>query len=375
MTGYVSIEKLCPHPKNNVYFSDITGEKYDEIKRSITTHGIRDPLKVTPDYKIIAGHQRFRIAQDVGLTTIPVVVYDVDEVEAEYHLIADNTERRGEAESDPIKKARIAEFLKRYWEIRNGGDRRSEDHNGPLKTLDDVAEYIGESRTNTKRLLKLNDLIPQLQALVSAGTLGTTAAEQLAYLTPDEQQALFDALGVEIGKRTVADTKSLRSEIERLRSTERSLRDTIESLRDQEPEVVEVIPQHVTDRLTKLEEREAVYKRQLDDEREKIRRYEEHVVELNTEIETYKQTSEYDGLSPRSALFVNRQLEITSECNAIAEKLVVMALDVPQDLPEFSRAIYAKAVERLSRVAGSTLQSLTQIGYQPIEIRGEIVNE
>ncbi|GIP51831.1 hypothetical protein [Paenibacillus vini] len=71
--------------------------------------------------------------------------------------------------------------MKEYWAIKNGGDRKSEDQNGPLKTLGDIAEYIGESQTNTKRLVKLNSLIPQLQKLVSAGVLGTTAAEQLAY--------------------------------------------------------------------------------------------------------------------------------------------------------------------------------------------------
>lgn len=42
---------LMPHPKNTEYYSELTPEKYEEIKRSIETHGIRDPLKVLPDYQ------------------------------------------------------------------------------------------------------------------------------------------------------------------------------------------------------------------------------------------------------------------------------------------------------------------------------------
>ncbi len=62
----VDLHRLKPHPKNEDYFADITGEKYEEIKRSIEIHGIRDPLKVLSDFTILAGHQRFRIAKELG---------------------------------------------------------------------------------------------------------------------------------------------------------------------------------------------------------------------------------------------------------------------------------------------------------------------
>ena len=62
--------------------------------------------------------------------------------------------------------------------------------------------------------MKLNDLIPELQALVSSGKLGTTAAEQLAYLSPEIQRSLYEALGEEIANRTFAETKELRRRLE-----------------------------------------------------------------------------------------------------------------------------------------------------------------
>ncbi|WP_339236244.1 hypothetical protein MKX40_22250 [Paenibacillus sp. FSL R5-0517] len=65
-------------------------------------------------------------------------------------LIAENTERRGEAESGPVKKGRQAAFLKEYWEIKNNGDQSA----GPLirRSMKDVAEAIGESQRTTQRL-------------------------------------------------------------------------------------------------------------------------------------------------------------------------------------------------------------------------------
>jgi ParB family chromosome partitioning protein len=164
VAGTISIDKLNPHPKNGYYFTDIDGEKYEEVKRSIATYGIRDALKITTNYTIISGHQRFRIAKDLGLTEVPVIIMDVDEWEAEYLLIAENVERRGEAETDPIKKARIAKFLKEYWGVRTGrgGDRRSKDIMSIEKTTSDIAEMLGETEKTTQRLIKLNDLIPEL---------------------------------------------------------------------------------------------------------------------------------------------------------------------------------------------------------------------
>ncbi|MFS0647175.1 ParB/RepB/Spo0J family partition protein [Siminovitchia sp. 179-K 8D1 HS] len=151
---------------------------------------------------LISGHQRLRIARDLGLEKVPYQMLDVDEDEAEYLLIADNWERRGKAETDPIKVSRILKFLEEYWKKKGEYvEGRGNAHNRHLKSQSDLAEFIGETRQTTQRLMKLHDLIPQLQRLVSAGKLGTTAGEQLAHLSPEVQTALYEQLGEEIANR------------------------------------------------------------------------------------------------------------------------------------------------------------------------------
>lgn len=117
---------------------------------------------------------------------IPVEILDVDEWQAEYLLIAENWERRGKAETDPIKVSRILKFLEEYWtekgEYTTGRGNR---HNADLKTQSDLAGFVGEDIRTAKRILKLNDLIPEIQALVSSGKLGTIAAVEYAHISPE----------------------------------------------------------------------------------------------------------------------------------------------------------------------------------------------
>ncbi|MGN7354401.1 hypothetical protein ACTHPJ_23960 [Paenibacillus amylolyticus] len=70
--------------------------------------------------------------------------------------MAENTERRGEAEADPVKKGRQAVLLKEYWEIKNNGD-----HSAGLfvqRSMKDVADSIGENERTTQRLINTMEM-------------------------------------------------------------------------------------------------------------------------------------------------------------------------------------------------------------------------
>ncbi|ACV60100.1 ParB domain protein nuclease (plasmid) [Alicyclobacillus acidocaldarius subsp. acidocaldarius DSM 446] len=287
----MSIHRLKPHPKNVEYYADLDGEKYEELKRSIEVHGIRDPLKILPDGTILAGHQRYRIAKELGIEQVPVAIYDVSPEEAEYLLIADNEERRGE-DNDPMRKARRAKFLKEYWGIRHGNNQRTSQIE---KSYRDVAQAIGESVATTQRLLKLNDLIPELQALVSSGKLGTSAAEQLAYLSPEIQRSLYEALGEEIANRTFAETKELRRRLEEaeLRDQETArlqaeLAELREQGREEDRQKIEQLERRIRD-LQAQSWRVVTLEQELSALRERGRKEDrERIAELEREIEELK---------------------------------------------------------------------------------------
>jgi ParB family chromosome partitioning protein len=225
----IPIEKLKCHSKNEEYYSSLSEEKYEQIKHSIKENGIRDPLKVLPDYTIIAGHQRFRIAQELELTEVPVVIMDISPEEAEYLLIADNDERR-QGDNDPIKKAKRAKFLQEYWGIRRGGDRKSVPQNEELKTNEDVAKAVGTNAKNLDRLLRLNNLIPEFQELTSNKKLGTTHAGELARLNPENQKNILGEIGAEnIIRKNITEIKQLCKDLRQLEKLENNKEHKLEN--------------------------------------------------------------------------------------------------------------------------------------------------
>lgn len=63
----------------------------DAVARSIQAFGFRSPIIVDRDGVILAGHTRYRAAQQLGLTEVPVVWQtDLTEIQARGYRIADN---------------------------------------------------------------------------------------------------------------------------------------------------------------------------------------------------------------------------------------------------------------------------------------------
>lgn len=281
----ISVSLLKIHPKNGEYFSLPAPEEKEALKRSIAAEGIRDPLKVTPDYTVIAGHVRLEIAKELGLEKVPVVIVDGDPEYLEYLLIADNEERR--ICSDPIKKAKRAEFLKRYWGVRQGKKPQNAVESSG-KTIGDVAKAIGESVDSTQRLLKLNDLIPELQQLVSESKLSQTAAYSLAFLPPNEQKELLASLGESgVCGLSVREAQELRKELDAFRKEKESLQNRLVELEEEKESLSRQLAD-LQDSLSSVEEEVA----------EKLgRQYEEKLQEalsgLQKRLREAKEESEY----------------------------------------------------------------------------------
>src|SRR5690625_1586699 len=373
MINMIKTDKLKEHHKNGYYFTDIEGEKYEEVKRSIQENGIRDPIKCTRDYTVISGHQRLRIARDLNMGKVPYQMLDVDEKEAEYLLIAENVERRGQAETDPIKKSRIANFLKEYWGVQQGS-RSDLSQNGTSKGFKDISNIINESRTGTHRILKLNDLIPELQELVSQGKLGTTAGEQLAHMTEDNQRALLEVLGKEIEKTTVKKAKQYREEetkskennidykkqlelmkkqLEQAKQSEEIALRRLEEEQEKEPKtpkviekevVKEVIPEEVTRKYEQAQQE----KRQL--EHSLMRTYEriEELEKIEKSVRTQEESPLYDII--RSLQTVNRNVDSFTISPRRAESVIDSASD---DVVGKLETEIRRAVSKMEGLLGS----------------------
>jgi ParB family chromosome partitioning protein len=167
-----------------------------ELTESIRAHGVDTPIIVRPitedeyDYEVIAGGRRYRGAMDAHGEDfpMPIVVKDVDEVEARRIALTENIQRDNLSPSEEAVDA--AELLGLH-----GGDR------------DVTAKILGWSRsTLDSRLALLNCSKAVLDAL-SERKINIAHAELLAALSKENQDKVLPVVVAE--KRSVADVKKL----------------------------------------------------------------------------------------------------------------------------------------------------------------------
>jgi len=83
----VKISELKPHPKNPRVHPDSAIEK---LERSIKEFGWTNPILVSADGYILAGHARLKAAEKAGIKEVPVIYLPLEGAKAEAYLIADN---------------------------------------------------------------------------------------------------------------------------------------------------------------------------------------------------------------------------------------------------------------------------------------------
>lgn len=66
----ININELRPHPRNNEFFDNLTGEKWNEFLESIKSRGVIEPIVTTQDNVIVSGHQRVRACKELGISQI-----------------------------------------------------------------------------------------------------------------------------------------------------------------------------------------------------------------------------------------------------------------------------------------------------------------
>ena len=167
-----------------------------ELTESIRQHGVDTPIIVRPvvddnfDYEVIAGGRRYRGAMEAHGEdfAMPIVVKDVDEVEARRIALMENIQRE---DLSPAEEARDAAELLGI----HGGDR------------DVTAKILGWSRsTLDSRLALLNCSTAVLDAL-SERKINIAHAELLAALSKENQDKVLPVVVAE--RRSVADVRKL----------------------------------------------------------------------------------------------------------------------------------------------------------------------
>src|SRR5450830_1447428 len=170
----------------------------NELAASIKAQGLMQPILVRPigqdtlsvlvKYEIIAGERRFRASQLAGLTEVPVLVRDVDDLAAAAMALIENIQRE---DLNPLEEAQgihrlIADFS---------------------FTHEQAATALGRSRSAVSNLLRLMNLAHPVQTMLMAGDIDMGHARALLAVDAASQITLANQV---VAKRlSVRETEKL----------------------------------------------------------------------------------------------------------------------------------------------------------------------
>lgn len=192
----INVNELKPHPRNNEFFDDMSGEKWQEFLDSIKARGVIEPIVITPDKVIVSGHQRVRACKELGIKTVMCDVHTYDnEDQILQDLIETNIRQRGDVGGPAKKVGKRIKELERIYGVEHGGDRKSKPNNSVLKSQEDIAAQMGISVDTLQNYKMMAEMIPELEDLMDTGIVTkTTALALMKNLSPQEQEELISSL-------------------------------------------------------------------------------------------------------------------------------------------------------------------------------------
>ena len=130
--------------------------------------------------------------QLAGLTSMPVIVRNLDRDEATINMVDANLKREN---ISPMEKARAYKMKLEAMKRKAGRRSKMEILSGekPIRADEQLAQQVGESRATIQRMVRLTKLEPELQNMVDEKKLPVNTAADISYLKPTEQKELADA--------------------------------------------------------------------------------------------------------------------------------------------------------------------------------------
>lgn len=199
----IATEDLSPgqyQPRKKMYKSTL-----EELAQSIKEQGILQPLVVRRQasgrFEIVVGERRWRAAQMAGLSKVPAMVRDLNNDETAKIALIENLQRE---DLNALDQARGLQRLQHEFNL----------------SQEALGKAVGKSRSAVTNLLRLLNLMPEVQTLLEEGKIEMGHARAL--LSSDSTQQL--GLAQEVIKRSlsVRQTEALVEGRKQGRSTSKS---------------------------------------------------------------------------------------------------------------------------------------------------------
>ncbi|OMP66402.1 ParB/RepB/Spo0J family partition protein [Domibacillus epiphyticus] len=167
----ISVKDIRPNPHQpRKIFNE---EAIDELKQSIQSHGILQPIvlrKSIKGYEIVAGERRFRAAKAAGLKEVPAIVKELTEEQMMELALLENLQRE---DLTVMEEAAAYQLILDKLRI----------------TQADLAARIGKSRPHIANYVRLLGLPAEIQGFIAEGKLSMGHARALLGVKLEKQQS------------------------------------------------------------------------------------------------------------------------------------------------------------------------------------------
>ena len=158
----IKVSLIDPKPDQPRKFFD--QESLAQLADSISCHGVLQPIIVremtSGRYEIVAGERRWRATKLAGLTEIPAVIIDEDDLKAAEISIVENIQRE---DLNPLEEAQAYRTLASQYGM----------------TQEQISTRVGKSRSAVANALRLLDLPEDVFPLLASGQLSGGHARTL----------------------------------------------------------------------------------------------------------------------------------------------------------------------------------------------------
>ena len=200
--------ELHPFPDHPFQVRD--DDAMQETAESIKTYGVLVPALARPredgGYELIAGHRRKHACELAGLTSMPVIVRNIDRDAATIIMVDSNLQRENILPSERAKayKMKLDAIRRKAGRPAKEADAAFKENSVQVgqnfdgKTSREIlAENSPDSSTQIQRYIRLTELSPELQQMVDEKKIAMTPAVEISYLKPEEQKMLLTAMDSE----------------------------------------------------------------------------------------------------------------------------------------------------------------------------------
>lgn len=181
----------------NTFSVDREADDFKELYKSIERFGVKDPvlarIGVDGELEILSGQRRHLIASELNYP-VPTIIQQLDDDDAKILVADGNLHREHISTYDQAHALRMkADSMK-----RKAGCRSKTDTGSRMDTDEILAKEMGMSTSKLNRLMKLSEATKGVCELVDEGTLATSIAYNIAFLTPQVQDMVVDLIGVNV---------------------------------------------------------------------------------------------------------------------------------------------------------------------------------